>query len=174
MATNNGNFQNDAEEYEWVLNNKLLFDAVFDAFGYEPIAEYGSYRQVDTWMRGQILNWLHAQDFYWDEVWGVNDYGEEEEDEEEDEDEEEEEGEEDVVAQSELLVQQNEDDQQQNVVEQQNVVVPQNKGEQQAGFHDPYNLEKRITDLEIVFKRLKESKNMMESREESSGSNKLG
>ena len=43
MATNaNGQFENDAEEYAFVLNNPLLFDAVFDAFGYEHVSEYGS------------------------------------------------------------------------------------------------------------------------------------
>ena len=60
----NGHFQNDAEEYEFVLNNYLLFNAVFDAFGDEPIAEYGSYRQVNTWMRTKILNWVRTKDFY--------------------------------------------------------------------------------------------------------------
>lgn len=81
----NGNFQNDAEEYEWVLNNSLLWDAVFNHFGYDPIYEYGSYRQVDT-MRSIILKWLHRQDFYWDERWGLNDVEVEEEDEEDEED----------------------------------------------------------------------------------------
>jgi hypothetical protein len=65
-------FQNDAEEYAFVLNNTLLFDAVFNEFGYEPVSEYGSYRQVNPWMRKQILNWVHRHDFYWDEVFGVD------------------------------------------------------------------------------------------------------
>lgn len=37
-------------------------------------------------MRSIILKWLHRQDFYWDERWGLNDVEVEEEDEEDEED----------------------------------------------------------------------------------------
>lgn len=116
----NGNFQNDAEEYEWVLNNGLLWDAVFNHFGYDPVVEYGSYRQVDTWMRTIILKWVHKQDFYWDELWGLNDVEEEEEDEEKEEDQQD--------AQQNVVEQQNEEDQQQNMV------VHQNQGVNKMGL----------------------------------------
>lgn len=129
MATNE-NFQNDQEEYEFVLSNYLLFDAVLDAFGDEPVAEYGSYRQVNAWTRSRILNWLRTKDFYWDEILG--------EVEEESE----------AVQQSEVVQQVDND----------------------TGFEDVYDLENRITGLEILFQRLKER---MESRGESSRSNKL-
>ena len=163
----NGNFQNDAEEYEWVLNNSLLWDAVFNHFGYDPVYEYGSYRQVDTWMRSIILKWLHRQDFYWDERWGLNDVEVEEEDEEDEEDQQdalqnvvEQQNEED--AQQNVVEEQNEEDQQQNVMEHQNVVEHQNQGGQQDGFAfvDPLNLENRIIDLEIKFQYLLERKRM--------------
>ena len=171
MSTN-GNFQNDAEEYEWVLNNSLLWDAVFNHFGYDINLQYGTYRQVDPWMRTIILTWVRRQDFYWDEL-----YGEDEEDEEDEEDQQD--AQQNVVeqqneqdAQQNVVEQQNEEGQQQNVVEHQNVVVHQNQGGQQDVFADPLNLRNRITDLEIKFRYLQE-RNRMKSREESSGSNKL-
>jgi hypothetical protein len=37
MAAPNGLFANDVVEYKFVINNPLLFDAIFDAFGYEPV-----------------------------------------------------------------------------------------------------------------------------------------
>ena len=169
MAANDWPFQNDAEEYEWVLNNSLLWDAVFNEFGYDINLIYGTYRQVDDWMRTIILQWLHRQDFYWDEL-----YGDSEEDEEDEEDQQD--------AQQNVVEQQNEEGQQQNVVEQhneegqqQNVVVHQNQGGQQDGFVDPLDLENRITNLEIKFRYLKKKFGMKsrEEREESSGSNML-
>lgn len=104
MAAPNGNFQNDEEEYEFVLNSYLLFDAVLDAFGEEPISEYGSYRQVSVWMRTNILTWLRRQDFYQNEIYGIN--GEEEEEDEDEEDlENEEEAGSEVVQQGEIVQQ---------------------------------------------------------------------
>ena len=185
MAANNGNFQNDAEEYEWVLNNSLLWDAVFNHFGYDINLQYGTYRQVDPWMRTIILTWVRRQDFYWDEL-----YGYDEEDTEEDE-EDQQDAQQNVVeqqnegdaqqnvveqqnegdAQQNVVEQQNEEHQQQNVVEHQNVVVDQNQGGQQDEFADPYNLEKRITELEITFRYLKRLKWLKSREAESSGSN---
>lgn len=135
MAANNGNFQNDAEEYEWVLNNSLLWDAVFNHFGYDINLQYGTYRQVDPWMRSIILRWVRRQDFYWDELFG---YDEEdiEEDEEDQQDAQqnvvEQQNEED--AQQNVVDQQNEERQQPNVVEHQNVVVHQNQGVNKMGL----------------------------------------
>lgn len=98
-ADANGCFQNEVDEYAFVLNNPLLWDAVFNEFRYEPVMEYGSYRQVNEYMRTQILRWVRRQDFYWDEVLGLN---EDEDIDKEDED--------NVVAQP-------------NVVEQPHIVV---------------------------------------------------
>lgn len=100
-------FQNDKEEYEYMLNHYLLSDAVLDEFGSEPIDEYGSYRQVDDWMRKRILNWLHSKDFYWDVIWGIDDYGDEES---EDDDEEEEQPKGEVHVQVESVGKKNPDD----------------------------------------------------------------
>ena len=99
----NGCFLSEADEYEFVLNNTLLWDAVFNEFGYDPVLEFGNYRQVSIGMRTQILRWVRRHDFYWDEVLGLN---EEEDIEEEEED------------QQEVGDDQNEVVQQQNVVEQ--------------------------------------------------------
>ena len=85
---------------------------MFNEFGYDVVLEYGTYRQVDSRKRRQILTWCRRQDFYWDEVLGL--------DEEEDTDEEEEEEDQEVVVDD-----QNEVVQQQNLVEQQPTVVEQ-------------------------------------------------
>ena len=79
----NGCFPSEADEYEFVLNNALLWDVVFNEFGYDPVLEFGNYRQVSTVMRTQILRWVRKQDFYWDEVLGLNEEEDIEEEEEE-------------------------------------------------------------------------------------------
>ena len=116
-------------------------------------------------MRTQILKWVRRQDFYWDEVLGLND---EEDVDAEEEDQEEEEGD-----QSEVVQQQNVVEQQNNVVEQQQNVVEQ----QPNVLEDRLKLASRITALENFFEQLKESKERRErdaSREGSSGSNQFG
>ena len=155
----NGCFLSEADEYEFVLNNTLLWDAVFNEFGYDPVLEFGNYRQVSIGMRTQILRWVRRHDFYWDEVLGLNEEEDIEEEEEED--------------QEEVGDDQNEVVQQQNLVEQ-----PQNAvDQQQQNLVEELNLESRISTLEIVFQQLKERKEMRErdkSGAESSGSNQLG
>ena len=79
----NGCFPSEADEYEFVLNNALLWDAVFNEFGYDPVLEFGNYRQVSIGMRTQILRWVRRHDFYWDEVLGLNEEEDIEEEEEE-------------------------------------------------------------------------------------------
>ena len=54
----NGCFPSEADEYEFVLNNALLWDAVFNEFRYDPVLEFGNYKQVSTVMRTQILGWV--------------------------------------------------------------------------------------------------------------------
>lgn len=140
----NGYFQNNQEEYEKGLDNHFRFDAVLDAFGDEPITEYVSYRQVDEWMRSRILNWLRTKDFYYDEILGLDEEGEQD-DEEEEKDEEEEEEEQDEEEQQ----QDNDDTELANV----------------------YALENRIKNLEDLFQQIKVTReNQMEER---SGSNKV-
>ena len=166
----NGCFPSEADEYEFVLNNALLWDAVFNEFGYDPVLEFGNYRQVSTVMRTQILRWVRRQDFYWDEVLGLNE--EEDIDEEEEEELEQQQG---VVEQQQGVVEQQNNvvDQQHNVVEQQHNAVEQ----QPNMLEDRLNLASRITALEIFFKEYKERMDRRESdasRAESSGSNRLG
>lgn len=119
----------------------------------------------------------------------------EEEDIEEEEEEEEEDQEEVGDDQNQVLQQQNVVEQQNNVVEQQHNVVEQQQNiveeqrtvlldnmveervTQVIELQDMLNLASRITALEIFFKQLKERKDKRErdaSREESSGSNRLG
>lgn len=174
----NGVFPSEEDEYDFVLDNALLWDAVFNEFGYDVVLEYGSYRQVDARKRRQILTWCRRQDFYWDEVLGL--------DEEEDTDEEEEDQEEVVDDQNEVVQQQNVVEPQPNVVEHQNNVVEEQQQvveEQRTVVEEQPNLvglENRITALEIVFGQLKEIKEHKErmardaSMAESSGSNRLG
>ena len=167
-------FETDAEEYAFVLKNPLLFDAVFKEFGYKPVSIYGSYAQVNPQMRTQILGWVHRQDIYWDVVFGSNE--EESIDKEEDDH---------VMGRHEVV------EKQQNVVGQPQVVVEEEQGNvvlrqknvvdgqigNQIGLIDGLNLEERISDLEIIFRQLKEMKEKRqrdESTEESSGSNQLG
>lgn len=166
----NGCFPSEADEYEFVLNNALLWDAVFNEFRYDPVLDFGNYRQVSTVVRTQILRWVRRQDFYWDEVLGLNE--EEDIDEQEEEELEQQQG---VVEQQNNVV-----DQQNNVVDQQHNVVEQhhNVVEQQPNlFEDRLNLASRITALEIFFKEYKERVDRRgndASRAESSGSNRLG
>ena len=165
-------FENDAEEYAFILNNPLLFEAVIKEFGYKPVSKYGSYAQVNPWMRSKILRWVHSQEFNWDDVFGPSQ-----------EDSTHKEGE-DHVGQSQEVVQQLTGVAQQDVVSDAmgNVLLkPNNPLEEEIGnqidLMDRLNLEKRISDLEIIFqqlKKLKERRQRDESTEESSGSNHLG
>lgn len=162
----NGCFLSEADEYKFVLNNTLLWDAMFNEFGYDPVLEFGNYRQVSIRMRTQILRWVRRHDFYWDEVLGLN---EEEDIEEEEEDQQEVGDDQNEVVQQQNMVEQpqNAVDQQQNVVEEQRTVLLDTVVEE-------LNLESRIAALEIVFQQLKERKEMRErdkSGAERSGSN---
>ena len=40
----NGVFPSEADEYDFVINNRLLREAVLNQFGYDHVLEYGSYR----------------------------------------------------------------------------------------------------------------------------------
>lgn len=167
----NGCFPNDTAEYAFVLNNGVLWEAVYNQFGYAPVREFGSYSQVNPEMRTQILSWLRRQDLYWDQVLGLNEATDVV----------------DAVPQPNVVEHPNVVDQPINLVDTpENVVDDQHIEVQDPCSGVQADLEQRISKLEIIFQYLKERKEEKErkernegrgkdeSREESSGSNRLG
>lgn len=53
-------------EKEWslVLSSIYLFTRVLDTYGSEIYDEYGSYKNIDPFMRDRILEWLRKERFY--------------------------------------------------------------------------------------------------------------
>ncbi|PWA80813.1 WRKY domain, Leucine-rich repeat domain, L domain-like protein [Artemisia annua] len=56
----------EEEEFDKVLRTYYLNDLLLDAYGAEPIDEYGSYRQIPKELRTQILTYLRKQDGYYE------------------------------------------------------------------------------------------------------------
>jgi hypothetical protein len=56
----------EEEEFDKVLRTYYLNDLLLDAFGGEPIDEYGSYRKIPKELRTKILTHLRKQDAYYE------------------------------------------------------------------------------------------------------------
>ncbi|PWA45701.1 guanosine-3',5'-bis (diphosphate) 3'-pyrophosphohydrolase [Artemisia annua] len=56
----------EEEEFDKVLRTYYLNDLLLDAYGAEPIDEYGSYRQIPKELRTQMLTYLRKQDGYYE------------------------------------------------------------------------------------------------------------
>jgi hypothetical protein len=71
----------EEEEFDKVLRTYYLNDLLLDAFGGEPIDEYGSYRKIPKELRTKILTHLRKQDGYYEAL--LSDDEEEEEEKQE-------------------------------------------------------------------------------------------
>ena len=56
----------EEEEFDKVLRTYYLNDLLLDAYGGEPIDEYGSYRKIPKELRTKILTYLRKQDGYYE------------------------------------------------------------------------------------------------------------
>lgn len=71
----------EEEEFDKVLKTYYLNDLLLDAYGAEPIDEYGFYRQIPKELRTKILTYMRKQDGYYEAL--LSDLEEEEEEKQE-------------------------------------------------------------------------------------------
>jgi hypothetical protein len=52
------------EEYSKILSHELLFNEVMLTFGHAVYEEYGSFKDVEPWMRDKIIEWCRKKSYY--------------------------------------------------------------------------------------------------------------
>ena len=52
------------EEYSKILSHELLFNEVELTLGFAVYEEYGSFRDVEPWMRDKIIEWCRKKSYY--------------------------------------------------------------------------------------------------------------
>ena len=52
------------EEYSKILSHELLFNEVMLTFGHAVYEEYGSFKNVEPWMRDKIIEWCRKKPYY--------------------------------------------------------------------------------------------------------------